>query len=207
MSLPQPELQARIGPAETGEASALTNLALTSKAVWGYDAVFMAACRAELTVHPDSIRRDPTYLIEADGRILGFYQLRTRDVVAEVSMMFVAPEALRSGVGRRLWAHLEDTARRAGATRLEVDSDPHAEGFYLAMGMRLSGDGHAPPRLSGGWACAAAAERPRAASPAASCRMWRRSSLRAAERCPHRRAALSPLGDPDITRCAKAEPA
>jgi GNAT superfamily N-acetyltransferase len=131
-------------------ASALTDLALTSKAVWGYDAVFMAACRAELTLHPDSIRRDPTYLIEADGRILGFYQLRTRDVMAEVAMMFVAPEALRSGLGRRLWARLEDAARRAGATRLEVDSDPHAEGFYLALGMRRGGEapsGSIPGRL------------------------------------------------------------
>jgi GNAT superfamily N-acetyltransferase len=147
MSLAQPERQARIRPAETAEASALTDLALTSKAVSGYDAVFMAACRAELTVHPDSIRRDPTYLIEADGPSSASISCG-RVTVAEVSMMFVAPEALRSGLGRRLWAHLEDTARRAGATRLEVDSDPHAEGFYLAMGMRLSGDGHAPRRRS-----------------------------------------------------------
>jgi GNAT superfamily N-acetyltransferase len=54
-------------------------------------------------------------------------------------MFFVVPEAVRSGLGRRLWAHLERTARALGATRLEVDSDPHAEGFYLAMGMRRTG--------------------------------------------------------------------
>jgi GNAT superfamily N-acetyltransferase len=65
-------------------------------------------------------------------------------------MLFVAPDVLRSGLGRRLWAHLEDTARAAGARRLEVDSDPHAEGFYLAMAMRRIGDapsGSIPGRM------------------------------------------------------------
>ena len=51
----------------------------------------------------------------------------------------MAPEALRAGLGGRLWTHLEDTARAAGARRLEVDSDPHAQGFYRAMGMHRAG--------------------------------------------------------------------
>ena len=130
----------RIRPAEPVDAVALTDLALSSKGVWGYDAAFLTACRAELTVRPDGIRRDPTYLIEAGDRILGFYQLRLDDAVAIVGLMFVAPEALRSGLGRRLWAHLEGTARAAGARRLEVDSDPHAEAFYRAMAMRRVGE-------------------------------------------------------------------
>jgi len=140
----------RIRPAEPAEAAALSDLALSAKAVWGYDAAFMAACRAELTVRPDGIRRDPTCLIEADGRVLGFYQLRIDGAQADVFMIFVAPDALRAGLGRRLWAHLEDTARAAGAVRLEVDSDPHAEGFYRAMGMRRVGEapsGSIPGRM------------------------------------------------------------
>jgi ribosomal protein S18 acetylase RimI-like enzyme len=118
----------------------LTDLALRAKAVWGYDAGFMAACRAELTVDPDSIRRHPTRLIEAGGRVLGFYQLRLDGARAEVLMIFVAPEVLGAGLGRRLWGHLEDTARAAGAACLEVDSDPHAEGFYRAMGKHRVGE-------------------------------------------------------------------
>ena len=140
----------RIRPAVAAEAAALTDLALGAKAAWGYDAGFMAACRAELTVDPDGIRRHPTYVIETGGRVLGFYQLRLDGVRAEVLMNFVAPEALRAGLGRRLWVHLEDTARAAGAVRLEVDSDPHAEGFYRAMGMQRSGEapsGSIPERM------------------------------------------------------------
>lgn len=141
---------ARIRPAETVETAILTGVALASKAAWGYDAAFMAACRAELTVDPDSIRRDPTFVVEAGGEVLGFYQLRIRGALADVHMIFVAPGTLRAGLGRRLWAHLEDTARAAGVRRLEVDSDPHAEGFYRAMGMRRIGEapsGSIPGRM------------------------------------------------------------
>ena len=65
-------------------------------------------------------------------------------------MIFVAPATLRGGLGRRLWAHLEDAARAPGVRRLEVDSDPHAEGFYTAMGMRRIGEapsGSIPGRM------------------------------------------------------------
>jgi GNAT superfamily N-acetyltransferase len=117
------------------DAARLTDLALRSKAVWGYEVAFMDACRAELTISRESIRHRPTLLAEDRGRLLGFYQLRLFGPSAEVAHLFIAPEAIGSGLGRRLWRHLERTARAAGAHRLEVDSDPHAEGFYLAMGM------------------------------------------------------------------------
>ena len=130
----------RIRRAQPADAAVLTGVALTSKAVWGYDAAFMAACRAELTITPQSILRQPTHLVERHGQALGFYQLRIDGAVAEVAQFFIAPATLRRGLGRRLWAHLERAARTAGAMRLEVDSDPHAEAFYLAMGMRRVGE-------------------------------------------------------------------
>jgi GNAT superfamily N-acetyltransferase len=130
---------ARIRRAGAADAAALTGLAQRSKAFWGYDAAFMAACRSELTLEERDIVDDPTFVIETQGEILGFYQLRRQGSGADIRMFFVAPEAVRSGIGRRLWAHLERTARALGATRLEVDSDPHAEGFYRAMGVRRTG--------------------------------------------------------------------
>ena len=39
------------------ETHALSELAFLSKAYWGYDEDFMAACRAELTVTPADIAR------------------------------------------------------------------------------------------------------------------------------------------------------
>ena len=131
---------ARIRRAEPRNAAVLTTVALSSKAAWGYDVSFMEACRAELTITEESIFRHPTYLIERDGLVLGFHQLRVYGAFAEVAQFFVAPTTLRRGLGRRLWPHLEDSARTAGAMRLGVDSDPHAEAFYLAMGLRRVGE-------------------------------------------------------------------
>ena len=54
-----------IRPARSGEAKALSDLALRSKAHWGYDAAFMAACRAELTVTPAQAASGRAYLYEA----------------------------------------------------------------------------------------------------------------------------------------------
>jgi GNAT superfamily N-acetyltransferase len=136
--------------ADRRDAAALTDLALRSKAVWGYDAAFIDACRDELRLTPDDIERHPTYLFDRSGAPLGHYQLRLRAPTADVWHFFVAPATIRAGLGRRLWAHLETTARAAGAVRLEVDSDPHAEGFYLAMGMRRIGEarsGSIPGRM------------------------------------------------------------
>lgn len=126
--------------AALGDVAGLTDLALRSKAVWGYDAAFMDACRVELTISAESIRREPTFLLEDRGHLAGYYQLRLSGASAEVAQFFIAPEAMRSGLGRRLWRHLERTARSAGAHQLEVDSDPNAEGFYLAMGMLRRGE-------------------------------------------------------------------
>ena len=133
-----------------GDAAALSALALRSKAVWGYDATFMAACRAELTISADGIAGRPTWVLEQQAAMLGFYQLRLDGRMAEVAQFFIAPGSLRGGLGRRLWAHLEAQARAAGCIRLEVDSDPHAEGFYRAMGMSRVGvapSGSIPGRM------------------------------------------------------------
>lgn len=122
------------------DAPALTDLALRSKAVWGYDAGFIDACRAELNLTADDVLRHPTYLLQGPGGPVGHFQLRVRDHTADVWHFFVAPETIRTGLGRRLWHHLERTARAAGVTRLEVDSDPNALGFYQAMGMARAGE-------------------------------------------------------------------
>jgi GNAT superfamily N-acetyltransferase len=140
----------RLRAARAEDAAALTELALRAKAVWGYDAAFMAACRAELTITPAQIAARPTWLIEEEGRIAAFYQLHLAGERAEVGQLFVDPARLRGGLGRRLWADLEARARAAGCHRLEVDSDPHAEGFYRAMGMQPCGtapSGSIPGRL------------------------------------------------------------
>lgn len=138
-------MKARVGAvkirrARHKEAELLSELAFRSKAVWGYDEAFMRACRDDLRLSPADLFRDHVFVIGADGSIVGFYRLRDAGWVALLADLFVAPEMIGRGYGKRLWQHAVRTARRFGYHRIEVHSDPHAEGFYLAMGAEREGE-------------------------------------------------------------------
>ena len=90
----------RIRPARPDEAVALTDLAIRSKAHWGYDDAFMAACGAELTVSAEAIWSGTVFVYEEAGLALGLYWLEVREDNAEVEQFFVEPGAIGRGVGR-----------------------------------------------------------------------------------------------------------
>lgn len=121
------------------DAAALSDVAFRSKAFWGYPPEFMEACREDLTVRPEDVARDPYFLVEEAGRVLGFYNLKETARGAELQNLFVAPEAIGRGLGRQLWAHLRQEALARGLSAVLIDSDPHAEAFYLRMGARRIG--------------------------------------------------------------------
>ena len=54
--------------------------------------------------------------------------------------MFVAPDAMRQGVGRALYDDACDIARNMGLTELQIEADPHAVGFYERRGARRIGE-------------------------------------------------------------------
>ena len=122
------------------EADHLSGIAMRAKAYWGYDDTFMEACRDELSVRADEIEAGRVWLGERDGVPLGFIDVRIEDGVAELYACFVDPEVIGSGLGRVLWTKVEDLARTAGVDTVGLDSDPYAEGFYLAMGAQRVGE-------------------------------------------------------------------
>lgn len=125
-----------IRAARPQEAAALTALALRSKAHWGYDEAFMAACREELTVTENEVAVRRTVVAEGqDGvPVLGFATLEGFPPHGELGMLFVDPDAIGRGVGRLLFDHVAGAAARLGFTRVSLDADPNAEGFYRTMG-------------------------------------------------------------------------
>ena len=128
-------------PAVSDDARALTALALRSKAYWGYDDAFMKACVAELTITHKGMADEDITVAEADGVIAGMVSLAQGDSddARELEDMFVDTPFIGSGLGARLMAHAEDTARTQGAAHIDVDADPNAQGFYEKCGYRLTG--------------------------------------------------------------------
>jgi GrpB-like predicted nucleotidyltransferase (UPF0157 family)/N-acetylglutamate synthase-like GNAT family acetyltransferase len=126
--------------AEPGECEALSDLALRSKAHWGYDANLLAACRAELTVEPADVERFRVTVAEESGEVVGFYALGGGAPEGELSFLFVEPGRIGAGVGRMLWEDCLARAAQIGLSRIRIESDPFAEGFYTAMGATRVGD-------------------------------------------------------------------
>ncbi len=131
--------QTRIRTPDVVELSALSELCLRSKAVWGYDADFMAACRGELTLHPDDLLSSQIAVAERAGTRVGVVQVRLIGQEADLVKLFVEPGVLRGGIGKMLLAWAIDAARSMGATRLIIEADPDAAPFYRRLGARDAG--------------------------------------------------------------------
>ncbi|MEE8555192.1 MAG: GNAT family N-acetyltransferase [bacterium] len=130
----------RIRPAFPGEGPALSRLARCSKAYWGYGEGFLRAARAELTVSGTYLAGGRAFVAEREGPALGFYGLSIEGQPPEVDFFFVARESIGTGVGRRMWEHLLQTARGLGWPHLDIVADPNAEAFYARMGAVRIGD-------------------------------------------------------------------
>lgn len=116
------------------EASALSDLCLRSKAVWGYDEAFLRDCRDELAVTGESMRASHIQVAEIDGALAAVAQLTVNSDTADLDKLFVDPNRLRSGAGRALFAWATAIARQSGAKTLLIASDPGAADFYRRMG-------------------------------------------------------------------------
>ena len=123
----------RIRRARPGEAGQLSGLARRSKAPWGYDAEFLERVAAELTIPPEAIAEHQVWVLEADGRLIGFHRVIPGEP-AVLEDRWLEPEAIGAGHGRRLWEHAVGVARAWGASVMELDAEPHAMGFYQRMG-------------------------------------------------------------------------
>jgi GNAT superfamily N-acetyltransferase len=102
--------------------------------VWGYNAEFIEACRAELTLMPELVRDSEIQVTEEEGIIVGVAQVTVDAGVAVLDKLFVEPTRLRSGAGRRLFEWATNAARELGAGTMQIESDPGAAEFYRRMG-------------------------------------------------------------------------
>lgn len=138
----QPGNTLTLRPARVEELELLSDLCLRSKAVWGFDDAFLAACRAELTLRPADLSTTKIQVAEHGGRVLGVVQISVDGTNAQLEKLFIEPASLRGGVGRELFAWACAEARGAGARALVIEADPGATDFYRRIG--ASDDGMAP---------------------------------------------------------------
>jgi GNAT superfamily N-acetyltransferase len=132
-----------IRPARVQEASELSDLCVRSKAVWGYNETFMFLARPALAVSPEQIDAGDVWVAtDAVGSVAGLVALGpgNQPHALDLDKLFVEPRRIRAGLGRRLLRHAITEARRRGAQRLTILSDPFAAGFYQRNGAKRIGE-------------------------------------------------------------------
>jgi len=103
--------------------------------------------RDALLANPDAIAlpieqiaNGCVFVAERDGVVAGFAAVLPRpDGGAELDALFVEPHLWKRGIGRQLVDHVAEVARVKEASFLHVIGNPHAEGFYVSCGFRVTG--------------------------------------------------------------------
>jgi GNAT superfamily N-acetyltransferase len=123
-------------------AERLTRIALAAKRHWRYPERWIEIWTPILTLTPDYVAVNPTYVAVDAGEPVGFYALirSTAGARAQLDHLWITPEWIGRGLGRELFEHAVSTARSLGATVLDIEAEPFAEPFYRHMGARRTGE-------------------------------------------------------------------
>ncbi len=144
-SLNGPRTHAAVRVPRPDEVGRLTEIAMAAKGHWGYPAAWLELWRPSLTFDVALLARDWVRVAELDGAIRGVVALTGERPDVELSHLWVDPSAIGSGLGRLLLDSAIAEARRRGAPRLTILSDPYAVPFYEHMGARIVGEEPSEP--------------------------------------------------------------
>ncbi|MES5894719.1 GNAT family N-acetyltransferase [Bacillus cereus group sp. RP43] len=128
----------KVREAVVSEANELSQLALHSKATWGYSEEFILACKEELTISEDYIKNNFVYVLENDDAKIGFFSFLHNENALD--FLYIYPGYKGKGYGKILWRFVVEQVNELGLKSFTFDSDPNAKGFYVKMGAKLIGE-------------------------------------------------------------------
>jgi GNAT superfamily N-acetyltransferase len=116
---------------------------MRSKAHWGYDAAFMRDAAPALAI-TEAMIGNRLVLVAEDraGAAVGVAAIESSgsDGAYDLSRLFVEPSAIRTGIGRALFAVAVAVIQQRGGRSLTILSDPFAVAFYQRLGAVMVGD-------------------------------------------------------------------
>lgn len=120
--------------ADLSDREYLGDLAYGSKSFWGYNQDFLESCREDLEVTEEEIKNDLVYILEENGKTLGFYLFSYK--LNELDALFIDRDYIQKGYGKVLWEHLILELSLRGIREFGIVADPNAAGFYRRMGAK-----------------------------------------------------------------------
>jgi GNAT superfamily N-acetyltransferase len=134
------DLPVRLRVAHPGEGRELQEIAVASKAHWGYDLAWVRQWAGAGDFSPAGLREKEVVVAEVSGSPVGWSALIPRGDVCWLEDLWVRPEWIGKSVGTFLFRRATERAAELGASRLEWEADPNAVGFYERMGGRYVRD-------------------------------------------------------------------
>jgi GNAT superfamily N-acetyltransferase len=119
-----------IREAEPGERERLREIAIASKAYWGYDQDQVRRWGEGLELSPGVDR----FVAEVEGEVVAYASLVREGDVFVLDELWVEPGSIGEGVGSHLFRFVAQRARELRARRLEWEAEPNSVGFYEKMG-------------------------------------------------------------------------
>jgi ribosomal protein S18 acetylase RimI-like enzyme len=124
------------------EADTLSGIAFSAKAYWGYPERWMEIWKPQLTFSPEYFEENQSWVAVEGEKPIGFYTLQGKNGNAWIDNLWVMPEFIGKGIGKKLFIHAVESSRQRGYKTLQLEADPNAFGFYEKMGMYKIGERH-----------------------------------------------------------------
>lgn len=121
--------------ATISDATKLTEIALKSKAFWGYSDALISSWKEDLTVSEKMISEMIVCKFLKNDEVVGFYILNQPiEKSIELEFLFVLPDFIGEGIGNTLIHHAFKNAQKLNCKQVMVLSDPNAFPFYKSKG-------------------------------------------------------------------------
>jgi len=125
----------------TEDANELSELALKSKAYWGYSDDQIESWRTDLTVTEEMFDKWTVFKYMEETEIVGFciLNLHKDSPKATLEFLFVLPKYIGKRIGARLLRHAVYLASSENRKVMNLEADPYAEPFYTKHGFQIIG--------------------------------------------------------------------
>jgi len=139
-----------IVPAKGESLGSINALIARSKAYWTWPAGYLEQALVLHRVDAGYLRGHHSFeVLDRQNELVGFFAVAPSDNRVVLDNLWVAPERIGRGIGRRACEYVFQLARDHSWTELWVVPDPPAEGFYQRMGFVDTGE-RIPSRVPGG---------------------------------------------------------
>ena len=119
------------------QVTELSSIALKAKGYWGYSSEQLDLWRTEFLTVSAAYLKDNRVWVACVAQLqpVGFAAIEQHGEEAILEHLWVLPDYIGRGIGKRLFLHVAATIPRFVFT-----SDPHADAFYYKLGAQKIGD-------------------------------------------------------------------